>query len=65
MGTPCWAAPGEVPAPPHLVDAAEELPVEGGEVVGDVLGLHAVDLTVPGHHLDLLRERHLQWGGGV
>lgn len=47
------------------MDAAEELPVEGGEVVGDVLGLHAVDLTVPGHHLDLLRERHLQWGGGV
>lgn len=44
---------------PHLVHTAEQLPVEGGKVVGDVLRLPSVDLGVPRGDLDLLGEGHL------
>jgi len=40
------------------VHTSEELPVEGSKVVGNVLGLHSVDLCVSRGDLDLLREGH-------
>lgn len=44
---------------PHLVHTAEQLPVEGGKVVGHVLRLPAMDLRVSRGHLDFLRKGHL------
>lgn len=49
--------------PSHLVHTAEQLPVEGSKMVGNIFGLHPVDLCVSRGDLDLLRKGYLAAGG--
>lgn len=46
--------------PPHLVHAAEELPVERHQLIGHFLGRHVVQFAVSGRPVDLLRKRKLR-----
>lgn len=50
---------------PHLVHTSEQLPVEGSEMVGNILWLHAVNLCVSRGDLDFLRKRHLMASRGT
>lgn len=61
---PAWPLAQHQPQS-HLVHTAEQLPVEGRKVVGNILRLHSVDLGVSRGDLNFLGEGHLVAGRGT